>query len=281
MTVAVRADVLYQRYMEARTAMTDCLRILCHLAIQHLIRAAVRIVYRVKAAGSDTSSAALALIIINDCLFIHVRNRVASTLLCATMTAAAQLLMNRRLSARMLLHLSGTASAAHTNILQGTAKAGRLMALKMGQADKNICVHDRMSDQRRLAVLTIYDRYLDLIRSAQSISDQDLTSGGNTVESVQVRTLQMLQRILSASRVKRIAVSQKWHTTLLLTQICYCFRIVRTQKSQISKLPKMHLDRNKLSIHVDVLDSRCNTQLFQLIQLACPDRTAKISKINR
>ena len=83
------------------------------------------------------------------------------------------------------------------------------MALKMGQTDKNIRVHDRMSDQRRLAVLTVYDRYLDLIRSAQSVSDQNLTSGGNTVESVQVRTLQMLQRILSASRVKSVAVCQK------------------------------------------------------------------------
>ena len=80
----------------------------------------------------------------------------------------------------------------------------------MGQTDKNIRVHDRMSDQRRLAVLTVYDRYLDLIRSAQSVSDQNLTSGGNTIESVQVRTIQMLQRILSASRVKRITVSQKW-----------------------------------------------------------------------
>ena len=53
------------------------------------------------------------------------------------------------------------------------------------------------------------------------------------------------------------------------------------KKSQIAKLPKMHLDRNKLSIHVDVLDSRCNTQFFQFIQLARSDRTAKISKINR
>ena len=138
--------------------MTDCLGIFCHLPIQKLICAAVGVIYGIKAAGSDTAAAAFTFIIINDCFFIHISDRIASAFFCTTTAATAEFCMDGRFSAGMLLHLSCTASASHTNVLKGTAESGGLMAFKMGQTDKNIRIHNGMTDICCLAVLSVYDR---------------------------------------------------------------------------------------------------------------------------
>ena len=158
MAVTVGADVLHKGNMEAGTAMTDCLGIFCHLPIQKLICAAVGVIYGIKAAGSDTAAAAFTFIIINDCFFIHISDRIASAFFCTTTAATAEFCMDGRFSAGMLLHLSCTASASHTNVLKGTAESGGLMAFKMGQTDKNIRIHNGMTDICCLAVLSVYDR---------------------------------------------------------------------------------------------------------------------------
>ena len=180
----------------------------------------------------------------------------------------------------MLLHLSGTASAAHSDILQCTAKAGCFMTLKMAQTDKNICIHDCVSDVCSLAVLAIYNRNFYLICSANSIRNNNLTTGRNCIKSIQVRTVEMLQRIFPASRIQCIAVGKKWLATLLLTQICDYLRVVRPQERHVAKLSEMHLDRNKFSVHIDVFDACRNTEFSELIKLARADRAAKIGKIN-
>ena len=154
------------------------------------------------------------------------------------------------------------------------------MSFEMTQADENIRIHDRMSDQCSLTVLSIDDRNFHLIRSAQSITDDDLTSGCDRVKSIQIRAVQMLQCILSASRIQGITVCQKWHSALFLTQICNHFCIIRAQESQVSQLSKMHLDRNKFSIHIDIFNACRDTEFFQLIQLTGSYRTSEIRKIN-
>ena len=90
----------------------------------------------------------------------------------------------------------------------------------------------------------------------------------------------MLQCILSASRIQRVAVRQEWHSALLFTKICHCFCIVRTKKCQVAKLTKMHLYRNEFPIHIDILNPCRNTKFFQFIQLARTHRTTEIGKVN-
>jgi hypothetical protein len=41
----------------------------------------------------------------------------------------------------------------------------------------------------------------------------------------------------------------------------------------------MHFDGNEFTIHINVFDSGCNTQLFQLVQLACADFAAEVGEI--
>ena len=122
--------------MEAGTVLTDSHRIFCHLPVQQLVCTAVFIVDCIKAAGSDTASAALTFVVIDNRFSIQICNRIASALMCTASAAAAFFQIDSRLSAGMLLHLACTAAAAHADIFDGTAKSGRFMSLKVRQADK-------------------------------------------------------------------------------------------------------------------------------------------------
>ena len=280
MAVAVRADILYQCNMEMGTSVTDSLCILCHLAIKKLVCTAIRIVYGIIAAGPDTAATAFAFIVIDNCFLVYICNRITSALFRTTAATTTDIFMDGRLSAGMLLHFSGTASASHTDILQSTAKAGCLMSLEMAETDKNICVHDSMSDQGSFAVFSVYYRNFYFIGSSNSVTDDDLASGCDRVKSVKICTVQMLQCVLSASRIKGITICQERHSALLLTEICYYLCIVRTKECHISKLSEMHLDGYEFSIHIDIFDSCGNAEFFQFVQLAGSHRTTKISEIN-
>ena len=154
-----------------------------------LVGIVVRVVDSIKAAGTDTAAATFALVIIDDGFLIYICNSIASALLRTASAAAAELLTDSRLSACVLLHFSGTASAAHTDIFDGTAETGGLMTFEMGQADKDVGVHNRVSDEGRLAVLSVYDRNFHLVGSSKTVTDDDLTAGGDRVEAIEVCTV--------------------------------------------------------------------------------------------
>ena len=63
-----------------------------------------------------------------------------------------------------------------------------------------------MSDQCCFTVFSIYYRHFHFIRTSQSVTNDDLTSGSDGVKTIHVRTIQMLQGIFPASRVKGVAV---------------------------------------------------------------------------
>ena len=117
-------------------------------------------------------------------------------------------------------------------------------------------------------------------RMVLTVTDDDLASGCDRVKSVKICTVQMLQCILSASRIKSITICQERHSALLLTKICDYLCIVRTKECHISKLSEMHLDGYEFSIHIDIFDSCGNAEFFQFVQLAGSHRTTKISEIN-
>ena len=263
-----------------RTVVTDCLCIFCHFTVEKLICTVIWIVYRIKTAGSDTASASFAFIIINNCFFIYISDRIASTFFCTAAAATTDFRIDCRFSACMLLHFSCTASASHTDIFNGSAKSGCLMSLKMAQADKNVRIHDRMSDQSRFAVFSVYNRNFYFIRSSQAISDDNLTSGRSCIKTIEICTVQMFQCILSASRIQCITVCQKRHSALLLAQICDYLCIIWSKESHISKLSEMHLDGYEFSIHIDIFDSCGNAEFFQFVQLTGSHRATKISEIN-
>ena len=67
------------------------------------------------------------------------------------------------------------------------------MAFEVAQTDKNICVHDCMANQCCFAIFSVDNRNFDFIGSSHSISDDNLASCGNGIESIQIRTVKMLQ----------------------------------------------------------------------------------------
>ena len=140
-------------------------------------------------------------IIVNDRFFIYIGNRVTSAFFCTAVAATTDIRIDCRFSTGMLLHLSGAASASHTDIFQCTAKARCFMAFEVAQTDKNICVHDCMTNQCCFAIFSVDNRNFDFIGSSHSISDDNLASCGNGIESIQIRAVKMLQGIFSAARI--------------------------------------------------------------------------------
>ena len=180
----------------------------------------------------------------------------------------------------MLLHLARAGTAAHADVLDGAAEAGGLVALEMGQADKDIGVHDGAADLGGLAVFAIWHRHLNLIGAAQTVADQDLAAGGHGPEAVLLRTGQVLQRILAAARIQGVAVGQEGQAALLLAQVGHDLGVVGAQVSQIAHLTEVHLDGDEPAVHVNVPDARRKAEATQLLGQAGAHRTAEIRKVN-
>ena len=69
------------------------------------------------------------------------------------------------LSAAVLLGLACTGSAAHSDVFDGAAEAGHFMALKMGQADKYICIHNSTADFGIFYIFAAVYRNINIISS--------------------------------------------------------------------------------------------------------------------
>ena len=257
--------------------MADRSGVLRHLPVQLLVGAFVGGIHGVKAAGTDAAAAALALVVVDDSLvLLVVGNGVGAALLGAAVAAPAQALLHCRLAGGVLLHLAGPGAAAHADVLDGTPKAGGLVALEVGQADEHIRVHDGAADLGGLAVFAARHRHLHLIGAAQAVGDEHLTAGGHGPEAVELGTGQVLQRVLAAARVQGVAVGQKGHTALLLAQVGHGLGVVGAQVSQVAQLPEMHFDGHELAVHVNVLDAGGDAHPTQLFRQAGAHRTAEI-----
>ena len=75
------------------------------------------------------------------------------TLLDALAAGAAEGLIHGWLTVAVLFHLTCAGAAAHADVLQRAAEAGCLMPFKVVQRDKDIRVHDRLTD------LSLFDMF--------------------------------------------------------------------------------------------------------------------------
>ena len=267
--------------MEGRAVIADCGGVFGHLAVQHLVGAVALGIDGVEVAGTDAAAAALALVLVDDSLvLLVVCNGVGAALLGAAVAAAAQALLHGRVAGSVLLHLARAGAAAHADVLDGTAEAGGLVALEVGQADEDVRIHDGAADLSRLAVFAVGHRHLDFIGAAQAVADEDLTAGGHGPEAVLLRTGQMLQRILAAARIQRVAVGQEGQTALLPAQVCHHLGVVGAEERQVAQLAKVHLDGHEPAVHINGFDARREAQAAQLIRQAGAHRTAEIRKVN-
>ena len=196
---------------------------------------------------------------LNTALQTVILGHMTSAAIAANSAASADICFDNRFATVVLRHFSSAAAAAHTNILDSSAETSGLMSFEMSKTNENISIHNGTSNSGGGAIFCIFYRNFNVICSAKSVTDNDLTACGNCVKSVQICTVHMFQSIFTTSWIKSITVGKKWHAPLFLTKIGYCFCVIRTQESQISKLSKMHFDGNKFTIHVNIFDPCCDT----------------------
>ena len=146
MTVAERRHVANQADVEARLIAQDRGGILYHFLVQNLIHLIARSGDRILRTGSDTAAAAHTAVVIDRGLFLRDGDGVMRTIFAAHTAANTKLLVDIRLSCAVHFHFSGAGSASHSDVFEGSAKPGRLMALEMSERDKIIRVHNGMTD---------------------------------------------------------------------------------------------------------------------------------------
>ena len=156
-----------------------------------------------------------------------------------------------RMSALMLLHLACTASAAHSDILDRSSESGCLMAFKMCQRNKYIRIHNCASYISFFAVFTVRNRHDDVISSAKTVSDNDLTTCSNRIKAVNICAVHMFKRILAASRIQSVAIGKKRQPALLFDNIGNSLGIIGPKVCKVSEFTEMHLDRHELTVHID------------------------------
>ena len=103
-------------------------------------------------------------------------------------------------------------------------------------------------------------------RMVLTVTDDDLTSGCDRVKSVKICTVQMLQCILSASRIQRVAVRQERFGSQAAEQGCHSSCIIGTQVCQVSGFAEMDFNGSKAIFQRKLLDACPFQQAFHFIQ---------------
>ena len=166
--------------------------------------------------------------------------------------AHAVFMVHMGLSGVVLLHLPGPAAAAHADVFQSAAEARLLMALEVGQGDEHVGIHDGPTDLGLLHQLTAHHRHSHLVAALDAVCDDDLTSRGHGVESVETRRIQMIQPILPSPYIQGVAVGEEGLATPLLHEICHRLGPVGPQEGQIARFTKVHFDGHELPVEIDL-----------------------------
>ena len=83
-------------------------------------------------------------------------------------------------------------------------------------------------------------------------ADDDRTADRQRREAVLPRAVEVLDGVLAAAGIHRVAVRQERLAAQLLDHIHHRAGVVRAQKADVALLAKMHLDGDKLAVHVNL-----------------------------
>ena len=180
----------------------------------------------------------------------------------------------------MLLHLAGAAAAAHTQVLHGAAKASLLMALKVGEADHDIGIHERLADLGLVHVLAALDRDERLVGALEAVGDDDLAACGVRGETVLIGSVNVLECVFAATDVERVAVGEKGLAAQFLHDVRDGAGVVGAQKAQIAQLAKVNLDSDELVLKVNLLDTGAADEALELVELALASMRAQVGEVH-
>ena len=294
MAIAVGADIHGKRDVEARAAVDNGLCILGDLAVEHVGRGVIAGLDAVLVACRNAASAAHAAIVV-DGGHVHRASSAAGKLALAGVVerdsvvradlfagTAANAVLGRdvRLAGGMLLHLAGTAAASHTQVLHGAAKTGLLMALKVGEANHDIGIHERLTDLGLVHVLAALDRDERLVGALEAVGDDDLATRGIRGKAVLVGGVDVLECVFAATDIERIAVSEEGLAAQLLHHVRDGAGVVGAQKAQVAQLAKVNLDGDELVLKVDLLNTGVTDEALELVELALASMRAQVGEVH-
>ena len=294
MAIAVGADIHGERDVEARAAVDNGLGVLGDLAVEHVCRGLIAGLDAVLVACRNAASAAHAAIVV-DGSHVHRASSAAGKLALAGVVerdsvvradlfagTAANAVLGRdvRLAGGMLLHLAGATAAAHAQVLHGTAKAGLLMTLKVGEADHDIGIHERLTDLGLVHVLAALDRDKRLVGALEAVGDDDLATRSIRGKAVLVGGINVLERVFAATHIERVAVGEEGLATQLLHDIRDGAGVVGTQKAQVAQLAKVNLNGDELVLKVDLLNSGVTDEALELVELALASMRAQVGEVH-
>ena len=289
MAIAIGADIHGKRDMEARATVDDGLGVLGDLAVEHVGRGVIAGLDAVLVACRNAATAAHAAIVV-DGGHVHragvavgklalagvvERDSVVRADLFAGTAANAVLGRDVRLAGGMLLHLAGAAAAAHAQVLHGAAKAGLLMTLKVGEADHDIGIHERLTDLGLVHVLAALDRDKRLVGALEAVGNDDLATRSIRGKAVLVGGIDVLERVFAATDIERVAVGEEGLAAQLLHDIRDGAGVVGAQKAQVAQLAKVNL-----VLEVDLLDTGVTDEALELVELALASMRAQVGEVH-
>ena len=208
------------------------------------------------------------------------RDGVVRANLFAGTAANAVLGRDARLAGSMLLHLAGTAAAAHAQVLHGAAKAGLLMTLKVGEADHDVGIHERLADLGLMHVLAALDRNECLVGALEAVGDNHLAAGGVRSEAVLVGAVDVLERVFATAHVERVAVGEERLAAQLLDHVRDGARVVGAQEGEVAQFAEVDLDGDELVVEVDLLDAGAANQALELVELTLAAVRAQVGEVH-
>ena len=265
--------------MEAGPAVNHGLGVLGNLVVEHLDGLVVVGRDGVLVAHGDAAAAAHAAIVVDvrhvDLARLAVGARARAYLveaegvvradLGALAAADALLDVDAGLSRGVLLHLARARAAAHAQVLHAAAKAGLLVTLEVREADHDVGVHEGATDLGVLDVLAAHDGHLHLVEALEAVGDDGVAAGLKRVEAVGVGAVQVVERVLAAAHVERIAVGDEGFAAQLAHDVDDDAGVVGAQVGQVARLAEVHLDGDELVLHVDLLDARPAHEAVELL----------------
>ena len=279
MAVAVRGHITDQGDVEGRPVLQYRIGVLRHLVVQQLDRILPGRGDGIGGAHGKTPAAAHTLVHVDFGDTVCDHRGIVGTDPLAGAAAYALFLSHEGLAVGVLFHLAGPGSAAHADVLQGTAEPCFFMSLEMGQGDQHIRVCDGLADFRLFYILQINRNKL-LIGSPQSVCNQHMTADGQRREPVDIGGIQVLQSVFPAAHIKGIAVRQEGLASLFLHIIRHHSGIVGPQERQVPILPEVDLDGGELAGKVHRLESRALHEPVQLLQKLFTGRRPEVRKIH-
>ena len=108
------------------------------------------------------------------------------------------------------------------------------MSFEVVEADEHIGIHDSTANLGFLYILTTSDWHFHFVSTFQTVTNQNRTTDSERSESVFPCTIEMLQGILTATRIEGVTVGQERATTQFLHYVYHGTGIVRAKVGDIA-----------------------------------------------